>query len=767
MLMRALFSHYRRHPLQLVALWLILSLATALWTGVWTLTQQARSSMTAGDAQLGGRQQVVREDGMPVSRADFVTLRRQGLCVMPWLELTLADGGPRQVGVDTLAMACAGEAAIPANQSGAGLALDGRPFMDIADAAALARQGAARAHLRLYLAGDDPQQMPAGWQLRSAAGQLSTGQLTDSFLLNLDALSVLVVLITALLVRSVYTLAISQRRQGMALLVRYGVPPKQLRWGLLFELLSLGVLALLPGFWLGVALSDLLSGGFAAALAGLFDTPVLATGRSGAVLPVIAAVMALVLLWAAADLFRDGQTRPWLPPWAGYLLVAGLSGIGGALVVWASTLAIIFLGTACLLAGIGLMTPALLRLGLPGCAPVEPLALWRQRESLVLVRRLALPLVALQYALATVIAVQALVTTFEETFYEWLDQRLSGDLYIEVPDTRSWQPAAPLLDASGSVAGWHPVLYGEGRLILADNRNPGQAVLVDVMATDHRSAMMHQWRLLEALPDAWARLGDGGVLVNEQLARRFALQPGDSVTLALAAGDAGQNRQVAGIYADYGRPAGEVLVAHTTLPAGWQPRYQSLSLSLLPTVGAADLDDLRAQLLALWQVSELRTRDNATIERLAVAIFDQTFALTRAISLLTLALAAVALMVTGWVVLKARIWYLHLLTIWGLAPGSSRWLLQRLTLGLMVRLLVASLPVGVMLTWILVARINPVAFGWSLPMAVYPGFWLQLLALMVLLGAAVALVAGRGLRIAGAEASTFRSARLVSGGLER
>ena len=177
-----------------------------------------------------------------------------------------------------------------------------------------------------------------------------------------------------------------------------------------------------------------------------------------------------------------------------------------------------------------------------------------------------------------------------------------------------------------------------------------------------------------------------------------------------------------------------------------------------------DLEVLRQQLMATWQVTELQERDNATIERIAVAIFDQTFALTRAISLLTLGLAAAALLMTGWVVLRSRAWYLQLLSAWGLSARQLQRQVRLLMLGLMVRLTLAALPPGIVLTWILVARINPVAFGWSLPMAVYPLFWLQLLGLLLVIGLLVAWWTVRGL---GPEATAPKTMMLASGGVER
>ena len=86
-LFSALFSHYRRHPLQLLALASMMVVATMLWTGVNSLTQQARASLGQSEQAVAERRQVVRDDGQPVTVSDFVDLRRAGVCVMPWLDV--------------------------------------------------------------------------------------------------------------------------------------------------------------------------------------------------------------------------------------------------------------------------------------------------------------------------------------------------------------------------------------------------------------------------------------------------------------------------------------------------------------------------------------------------------------------------------------------------------------------------------------------------------------------------------------------------------
>ncbi|SFR62301.1 putative ABC transport system permease protein [Marinobacter daqiaonensis] len=731
MVLRAILSHYRRHPLHLLSLWVILMLATALWSGVWSLTQQARDSMRTGEAQLSGRQQVVRSDGAPVTVEDFVTLRRQGLCVMPWLEVDAGEGRGRLVGIDPLAMACAGN-----QETGAGTSLDGEPFVDIHRAAKLAEAG-HRHRLRLLLDAPEDLSLPPQWQRQPDPAALSTGELADSFLLNLDALGVLVVLVSALLIRSVYTLGLAQRREGLALLERYGVTRGRLQRLLLLELLILGLSGIVPGYLLGQLLADGLAGGFGEAMGSLFGTPLLRGGDTFLQFGVTAILMLLVTFWCGLELLRPRGKWVTGNRWLHVTTVVLMMGVGGVLVFSGERLVAVFAGTGMIMAATGLATPYLMNQWPKTSSGTAPLGLWRRRETGVLIRRLSLPLVALQLAVATVIAVQALVTTFEDTFQQWLGQRLAGDLFVEVPAGKRPEDVAGILSFQPSIVEWHPVIRGQVRLPLPD----GNTIALDLMATDTGSGLIREWELLQSVPDPWQAVAGGGVLINEQLARRHQLEPGDTLTLQFP--EHRLSPRVAGVYSDYGRPAGEVLLDHDELPASFVPGFQSVTIALESDATTSDRQSLERDLERVWSVADIEIRDTGTIRELANRIFDQTFLLTRAISLLTLVLAGAALLMTGWVALASRRWYVHLLAVWGLRRRERLGLLVRLGMGLMFRVWLAALPLALLLTWVLVARINPVAFGWSLPMAIYPGYWLQLLVVMVIIGLVLGSLAAR------------------------
>jgi len=154
-------------------------------------------------------------------------------------------------------------------------------------------------------------------------------------------------------------------------------------------------------------------------------------------------------------------------------------------------------------------------------------------------------------------------------------------------------------------------------------------------------------------------------------------------------------------------------------------------------------------------------RNNRTIQALASNIFDQTFLLTRAMTVLTLILSGTALLLMGWVFFSSRAWYFRLLLVWGLQRREATLQLMRLSLSLTGAITLLALPLGIWLTWVLVHRINPMAFGWSLPMAVYPAFWLQLGIMSLLIGLSITLLMRYQLKNS---ASTPVSANALAGG---
>jgi len=771
-------SHYRRHPGQLAGLLLILVCAAMLWSGVRALTGSAENAVARSREALEPLLSVVRVDGRAVAVADFVRLRRAGLCASPQLEVRFTSSdAPAVVGIDPFSAAClrqfseqqdqsapvveqllagfdrpallgsAGDLARWRQLSLPGTAdyqldeIDGLPrgqlLTDISVAAELATAGRSRLEILLPAAEAERLLLPEGYRGQVEDYGVEPDPLVEAFLLSLDALGALALLVAALLVRSVYRFALEQRRRSLEILVRLGVRPAQLRLALIVEVLLVALVGGTLGLWLGERLASAMADGFQGTLQGLFSVDTLARSAPTAETWLgMVLILALVVGWACADLLmlrREPRGRAQLLRWRwlGALLLVVVS-----LLVLLSTgrLRLIFLATLGCLIGIGLLLPELLNRLL---ARVErrcrrPLLEWSCSEMRALCRLLSLPLTALAFAIATAIGVQAMVTGFESTFARWLDQRLQGDLYLDPGQavaTADWNERLRELPGVTTVL---PMV--RGRALLDD-------LPVDLLAVDPASPLLQDWPFLSSVPNPWAALPTRGVLINEQLARRQSLAVGDRIRFRLGAEQ--HSREVLAIYADYGRPEGELMLPLSTVPDALPNRYATFVL------GVKDLDKIP------WRdwpekypwLAGSRLRDQSGLKRAANAAFDRTFQMTRMLNALTLALAGTALALMGLVIFRLRQGSYTLLHVVGVQRKSLRWRLIAHSMLITGLLALLATPLGIFLGWVLVARVNPAAFGWALPLELYPGFWLQVWLVCLFIGAIVGALVGNPVRL--------------------
>ncbi|ORC44206.1 ABC transporter permease, partial [Pseudomonas floridensis] len=305
--LRALLSHWRRHPVQFFSVLTGLWLATALLTGVQALNSQARESYQRASQLIGGEPQTSIEalDGKPFSQQRFIELRRDGWPVSPVVQgritlkgledqrlqlmgiepVTLPTGssvagrklgsseigdfltppGATWIAPQTLQALNLKEGQQPETENGMRLP-PLHATVDMAPGVLLTDIGFAQPLLgnrdqvsRLLLPKDFTEQLPteAGRQLVIKRGgeENSLERLTESFHLNLNALGTLSFIVGLFIVHAAIGLALEQRRGLLRNLRACGVDARLLIVALAVEL---GTLALLGGV-LGVISGYLLA----------------------------------------------------------------------------------------------------------------------------------------------------------------------------------------------------------------------------------------------------------------------------------------------------------------------------------------------------------------------------------------------------------------------------------------------------------------------------------------------------------------------------
>jgi putative ABC transport system permease protein len=561
-------------------------------------------------------------------------------------------------------------------------------------------------------------------------------RLTDSFHLNLTAFGLLSFCVGLFIVNSAIGLAFEQRLPMLRTLRACGVSARLLNAVLVAELVSLALVAGLVGLVCGYLIAASLLPDVAASLRGLYGAqiPGELTLRgewwvAGIAISVLGALAAAatslakairlpVLVAAQPQAWQQAQRR-WLMVQSAMALAAFVLAV--ALLRYGDSLVSGFVLLAALLFGAALVLPAILeavlRFGQRNAD--HPLATWFWADIRQQLSGLSLALMALLLALAVNVGVGTMVETFSRTFATWLDGRLAADVYINANDNAQ----------ANAIRGWLRD-RGEVRAILQGGRAETQidGAPIEVLGLPDHATYRDRWPLLESSANAWIRLLPGdAAFVSEQLARRQNLKIGDRIELPAPGGN--WTLEVAGIYADYGNPKGQLAVNIAALIRRFPDLPQTrIGLRVEP----ANIPPLISALQAKFGLDDHSLADQAMVKAESIGIFNRTFAVTAALNAFTLGVAGVALLTSLLTLANSRL--PQLAPLWAMGITRRRLAAMELTKTLSVALITAllALPLGLSVAWCLVAIVNVKAFGWRLPFHVFP------LQLIELLGVAMA-----------------------------
>ncbi|MFU8817416.1 MAG: ABC transporter permease [Pseudomonadales bacterium] len=551
----------------------------------------------------------------------------------------------------------------------------------------------------------------AAWRAIPVTAERPSAAFARAVLFNLGALGTLALLVAWFLI---YQVGVIWRRRQQLLLQRLhavGVPQRSLRLSFLALFAGLGSLATVAGMLLGVALAELLVS---------LSAPGVGAGRAGAgqlpavdawvVFKAVVSGLGVCLIGGYAAYSRASSERPWPWPWR-WLLVPALllmvalgilredSGVfGGFMAIFAMSLL-----------GALLVSPTLMLLR--RAVTVLPLALpWRLalREVAWHPRALRVAMAALTLAVATGIGIGLMVESFRADFTRMLESRLAGDLYIyqlgeQFAEVDAWLQAQPEVAAV--------TRFGAERVRL-------QGLPVELGYTRFDRSQSARYGFDRALDD-------GEALLSERLARDLRLAPGDLIDVADG------RLRVAGVFPDFGATAGRLLADIASLDAlGLWPRFDRFTVDLQPQA------ELAERLARRFPEVELEAR--GAVRAQALRIFDRTFAITQALTLLALVVAVVGMYnaLTALRLNQART--TRLLHAQGLSAAEARQisLIRSLVVGGIAVLL--ALPLGIAMAWTLCSVLNPRSFGWTVTLHLPLAGWL----LPLLLGLGAALLAG-------------------------
>ncbi|MBU2502732.1 ABC transporter permease [bacterium] len=637
--------------------------------------------------------------------------------------------------------------------------------MDVAQAQALLARPDAIHQIDIVLAGDeDPGTAAARLQRNLGPGVrvLTPEQraedaagLLAAFRLNLTALSLISVFVGLFLVLASVQASLVRRRREFGVLRVLGMQPRQVLVLILAEAGVLGLLGVAIGIPTGFRIALWNVETVSATLTSIYVleeisrlvlTPtVIIIGTAvglggalcGAVLPALDMSRRGVVELLSPLTMHEGARRTAVP--LALLAVAAMT----AGLLWfvaaggGNRYAGFILGFVMLI-GLPLLVPGVIR---AAGAPLRPRGLgWvlSLRNLTIRLRTSSFAVAALAVTISMMVGITLLVGSFRQTLVTWLDVTIRADVYVS---TESWIRAgneafldAELLTALGGRPDVQAVeTQRRLRVSTADGRHRVWLSGIAFSAVPGVT-LASRLPLYAGDPEAVAGrlLASEAVVIGEPLARKAGLGPGDD--LVLAGPDGPVSLPIAGVAFDYTSEAG---TAFTTLETfGRHFRSDQPNNAALFLQPGADPDAVVAELQRTHRGRPLVFRSNATLRREVLAIFDQTFAVTRTLQTMALFIAACGLALAQLIQVRERAGELALFR----ALGATRAQISRMFLGEGLAMaglgLALGLGGGAGLAALLILVINREWFGWT----IRPDVPLGALALevAVILGAALA-----------------------------
>jgi putative ABC transport system permease protein len=550
--------------------------------------------------------------------------------------------------------------------------------------------------------------------------------LLGAFRMNLTALSLVSILVGGFLVHASVRASLARRREELGVLRAVGATRAQVLRLVLGEAAVLGA----AGTALGIPLGWLAARANLGAVSGTLRTVYLLEGLDrvrlggGEVLLAVAVGVGGALAGAALPALEASREDPRA------LLSAvpveerarALSGrfLAAAVLLAAASVAVragapevpasAFAPALGVLLAVPLAAPAVLgllaRVGRPRSLGVR----WGLRTLAARPSGAAVSAGALAVAVAMMVGVTVMVGSFRESVVRWLDATLRADVYVTTPSWRRARSEAVLDPEVIARLRAHPEVASvevlrqvqvpiQGRRVSLgglDATQPGAETRVELVSGEPGRAL--------------AALRTGAVLISEPLARRLALGAGSDLALPSPTGPA--RLPVAGVYRDYGAEGGAALVDLATFARLFGPGPPSnAALHLVP---GADPEGAVARLRSELSGFALLVRSNRTLRGEVLAIFEETFAVTRLLQAMGLVIAAAGVTLSLLVLARERRAELALYR----ALGASRAQLAALFVGRGLAIGLAGLALGALaggaLAAVLVRVVNPAFFGWSL-----------------------------------------------------
>jgi putative ABC transport system permease protein len=554
-----------------------------------------------------------------------------------------------------------------------------------------------------------------------------------AFRLNLNALSAISLVVAAFLIYNTLSLSVIHRRPQIGILRSLGVSGGEVVALFVGEALVLGGIGSLLGLALGTVLATQVLGTISQTVSNLYsfirvtrvdaDPFILLVALGlGLSLSLIAAIYpslqgGMVSVREALNPVLAGERErgPSVLFFLGLLLLTGAywaarqSPVGGTPVFGYLALGLLIVGGALLTPWAILGFAWMIRRVGRGVGRGEGLLVASHLRGYQ--GRHAVAVAAMMTALAMLIGVAIMIGSFRRTVEIWVEETIRADLVL-APASRFTKgvfatlPSA-LLDRVRKIPGIAAVDPFTGLKIPFRGRELRLAAGdFEVLAARGRLLFL-RGDSAEILVRAKAR---EGIIISETTALTHGIQRGDQVLLDTPSGPA--SFPVAGIFYDYTTDGGKIVMDRSLFQRYWgEQGINVLAVYLTPEADAAAVAQ---RIKRAGNGAAIVVMANQDLRKRILTIFDQTFAVTHALRVIAVIVAALGILNALWASVLERQREIGILRSVGASRGQIfRVILQEASLlGVLAEIM--GVVIGLFLALVLIHVINKQSFGWSI-----------------------------------------------------
>ena len=552
--------------------------------------------------------------------------------------------------------------------------------------------------------------------------------LLSAFQLNLTALSLISLFVGMFLVYSSTQAALVRRREEFGLLRSLGATNRQVFALIMSEVALLGSLGSALGVALGYGVAQANVRLVSATLSNLYlleeiSRLEMTTGLYLLGIAIGVGGAAAGALFPALDAARR-DTRTLLSAFTLHETVGNMAprlfGLGVALPLAAAAWYGLhgrhwqhagFVLAVVLLLTLPLLTPLLVR-NLCARVRVRGFGLGYSLRGLgVRLQTTSVAVASLAVAVSMLVGVTLMIGSFRQTLNVSIGTSIRADVYISPASWRGTGRDGRLEPDVMAVITGHPAVRAVDHLRRFHGYTGERRIIISGIAMDLPEGHGRFPLLPGALSEPYAMADErGGVFAGETLARRAGVWVGDTLPLHTPTGV--QRFLVVAVYADYSVGDGAIVMDLRTMEAafGTGP-VNSTALYLEP---GSDTAAVVAELQASLSHTPLEVRSNRRLREEVIAVFDQTFAVTRPLQFMSLLIAVCGIALMLLVMAREQASELALCRSLGARGRQLFGVFVGKGLSMGVMGLALGSAGGVLLAGLLIYVINRSYFGWTI-----------------------------------------------------